>query len=136
MTTTTVPVPDTGHDLLRTVLRVDGWSTGAFGAIMLAAAPILSEPLGLPTTWSIPFGVAMLGGAAALLLLAKYPEIPAPLAVTVVTVNALSAVGMVLLTFTDLMPLTGWGIVFLHIGAAFVAIFATLEYVGLRRANR
>ncbi|MEV0032284.1 hypothetical protein [Nocardia sp. NPDC050793] len=136
MTTTTVPDLDTPHDLLRTILRVDGWSTGAFGAIMLAAAPSLREPLGLPTTWSIPFGVAMLGGAAALLLLAGYPQIPAPLAVTVVTVNALSAAGMVLLTFTDLMPLTGWGIVFLHIGAAFVAIFATLEYAGLRRADR
>ena len=46
------------------------------------ASPVLRDPLGLPAAWSIPFGIAMLGGAAALLLIAGYPDIPRRLAVT------------------------------------------------------
>ncbi|MBP2190594.1 hypothetical protein ACWDYH_34470 [Nocardia goodfellowii] len=126
---------DTGPGL-RTALRVDGWSTGAFGLFLLATAPALSEPLGLPTSWSVPFGVAMLGGAAALLLIAGYREIPARLAGAVVAVNAAAAVVMVELACTDLMPLTGWGRAFLVVGAVFVAAFAALEYAGLRRGDR
>ncbi|MFC9962954.1 hypothetical protein ACFVH4_01775 [Nocardia ignorata] len=118
---------------LRTALRVDGWSTGVFGTFLLATAPLLREPLGLPTSWSVPFGVGMLGGAAALLLMARHPRLPSRLAVVVVAVNALSAVLMVELAVIDLIPLTNWGRVFLFAGAAFVASFAALEFAGLRR---
>ncbi|TDP41001.1 hypothetical protein DFR75_10199 [Nocardia ignorata] len=118
---------------LRTALRVDGWSTGVFGTFLLATAPLLREPLGLPTSWSVPFGVGMLGGAAALLLMARHPRLPSRLAAVVVAVNALSAVLMVELAVIDLIPLTNWGRVFLFAGAAFVASFAALEFAGLRR---
>ncbi|WP_280265862.1 hypothetical protein [Nocardia wallacei] len=119
---------------LRTVLRIDGWSTGLFGVVMLAAAPVLRDPLGLPTAWSVPFGVAMLGGAAALLLIAGYAEIPRRLAATVAIANAASAVAMVVLAFVDVIPLTGWGVAFLLVGAAVVTAFAELEFFGLRRS--
>ncbi|MBF6331198.1 hypothetical protein [Nocardia transvalensis] len=118
---------------LRTALRVDGWSTGAFGIVMLACARLLRDPLGLPTAWSIPFGVAMLGGAAALLLIAGYPEIPDALAITVVAANLLSGLGMAVLAFLDVIPLTGWGTAFLLVGAAVVVLFADLEYLAYRR---
>ncbi|MCM6775579.1 hypothetical protein NDR87_15115 [Nocardia sp. CDC159] len=121
---------------LRTALRADGWSTGVFGVVLLAAAPLLREPLGLPTAWSVPFGVAMLGGALALLLIAGYPEIPARAGQAVVAVNLASGIAMVVLAFTDLIPLTGLGVVFLLAGAAVVVAFGELEYVALRRATR
>ncbi|ATL65959.1 hypothetical protein [Nocardia terpenica] len=121
---------------LRTVLRTDGGSTAAFGVVLLAAGRILRDPLGLPLGWSIPFGVAMLGGAAALLLIAGYPDIPTRLARTVVAVNLLSALALLVLAFTGLIPLTGWGIAFLLIGALVVTIFADLEYLALRREQR
>ncbi|MFC9438471.1 hypothetical protein [Nocardia sp. NPDC057030] len=133
MSTTSPPAPST--DFLRTALRVDGWSTGAFGVIMLAGAAVLRAPLGLPTAWSIPFGVAMLGGALALLLIAGSPEIPFGQACAVVAVNALSAVGMVVLTLSGLIDLTGLGVVFLLSGAAVVDTFATVEFIGVRRAG-
>ncbi|WP_228002535.1 hypothetical protein [Nocardia australiensis] len=128
------PVLDTDH--LRTALRIDGWSTGVFGVVMLAGAAALRDPLGLPTAWSIPFGVGMLGGALALLLIAGYPAIARRQATAVVAVNALSAVGMAALAFSGLIDLTGLGIVFMLIGATVVAGFACLEYAGLRRADR
>lgn len=117
---------------LRTALRVDGWSTGAFGVVLLAGAAALRGPLGLPTSWSIPFGVAMLGGGLALLLIAGYPEISPRHARAVVLVNAVSAVALVALACSGLLALTGLGVVFLLIGAAVVALFAALEYAGLR----
>ncbi|MEK8142867.1 hypothetical protein NKH18_13805 [Streptomyces sp. M10(2022)] len=61
-------------DLLRISLRIDSWSTAVFGVVMLVGSELLSGPLGLPKTWSIPFGIAMLGGAAALALIAGYPR--------------------------------------------------------------
>ncbi|MFE6861000.1 hypothetical protein [Nocardia sp. NPDC057668] len=120
---------------LRTALRVDGWSTGVFGVFLLATAPLLREPLGLPPAWSVPFGVGMLGGAAALLLIAGHPRLPSRLVAAVVAVNALSAVIMVELAVLDLIPLTNRGRAFMLAGAAFVAAFAVLEFAGLRRGQ-
>ncbi|MBF6175906.1 hypothetical protein [Nocardia blacklockiae] len=134
--TTILPAPITGNAraaYLRTMLQVDGWSTGGFGIVLLAAGPLLHGPLGLPSTWSIPFGIGMLGGAAALLLIAGYPDIPRELALTVVAANTLSAAVMLVLVFVGAMPLTGWGIAFMLIGAAVVTAFAALEFIGLRR---
>jgi hypothetical protein len=135
-TTTLAATPALGADYLRTALRVDGWSTGAFGVVMLAGAAALRDPLGLPTAWSIPFGVAMLGGALALLLIAGYPAISPRQATSVVAVNALSAVGMVALAFSGLIDLTGLGIAFMLVGAVVVAVFACVEYTGLRRVGQ
>lgn len=122
-------------DLLRTSLRIDSWSTAVFGVVMLVGSTWLSDPLGLPTAWSIPFGIAMLGGAAALALIAGYPQIPPRLAATVVVGNLLSCVALLLLAFTGAIPLTGLGVAFMVVGAVVVAIFAELELVGLRRSR-
>lgn len=123
-------------DLLRISLRIDSWSTAAFGAVMLAGSAWLRGPLGLPATWSIPFGIAMLGGAAALALIAGYPQIPSGLAATVIVGNALSCVGLLLLALTGVLPLTGLGTAFMVVGAVVVAVFAELEFIGHRRAGR
>lgn len=120
--------------LLRTGLRIDSWATTVFGIFMLVGNRWLSGPLGLPSAWSIPFGTAMLGGGAALALIAGYPQIPPRLAATVVVGNALSCAAMLLLTFTSVIPLTGLGVAFMVMGALAVAVFAEIELVGLRRA--
>ncbi|GAB2959163.1 hypothetical protein GCM10027280_54840 [Micromonospora polyrhachis] len=119
--------------LLRTVLLIDAWSTLVFGVFLLAGGSWLGGPLGLPITWSVPIGVAMLGGAAALGLIAGYPRIPARLALTVVAGNLLGGVALVLLTVSDLLPLTGFGTVFVLFGAVLVVVGAALEFIGYRR---
>ncbi|MEU2956712.1 hypothetical protein [Streptomyces sp. SID1034] len=121
---------------LRTILRVDGWSTAVFGVVLLACGRPLSEPLGLPVTWSVPFGIAMLGGAGALALIAGYPHVPRRLVVTVLVANALSCAALVVLACTDVVPLTGWGRAFMVVGAVVVMAFAELEYVALRGPKR
>ncbi|WP_329406098.1 hypothetical protein OG563_30770 [Nocardia vinacea] len=122
-------------DYLRTVLRLDGWGTGVFGVVMLAGAAALSGPLGLPTAWSIPFGVAMVGGGLALLLIAGYPDLVPSHAVAAIGVNMVSALALVVLPFSGLLDLTGLGVAFLLIGAVWVAVFAALEVSGVRRAG-
>ncbi|WP_055413933.1 MULTISPECIES: hypothetical protein [Streptomyces] len=126
----------TAQELLRTTLRVDSWSTGAFGVVMLAGAKWFDGLLGLPVSWSVAFGIAMLGGAAVLALIAGYERIPARLAAAVLVVNTLSCVGLVVLACTDVVELTGLGRVFMVVGAVAVAVFGEFEFVGLRRVLR
>ncbi|MFD4407198.1 hypothetical protein ACFWPH_30970 [Nocardia sp. NPDC058499] len=133
MNTMAAPAPTAHDDLLRRALLFDGWGTGAFGILILAAAAPLRDPLGLPTSWSIPLGVAMLGGALALLLLAGYPVISPRYTTAVVGVNGVSVLGMLALAGSGVLPLTTAGVAFLLAGAAVVAVFAAVEYVGLRR---
>ncbi|MGN9843592.1 hypothetical protein ACTMTI_36250 [Nonomuraea sp. H19] len=129
------PVVDgSGSNLLRQILRIDAWSTAVFGVVMLALAQPLSAPLGLPTAWSIPFGVAMLGGAVALGLIAGYPRIPARHVAFVVAGNGLSCAALVVLAFAEVIPLTGFGVAFMLVGALVVAVYAGLEFIGLRRS--
>ncbi|MFH8345666.1 hypothetical protein [Streptomyces sp. NPDC018045] len=130
------PAPATGPDLLRKVLRIDGWSTAAFGVLMLAGGKPLSAPLGIPTAWSTPIGLAMPGGAAALALIAGCPRIPIGPTTAVIAGNTLSSAALLLLTLSHLLPLTPLGTAFLLIGAVVVAVYAALEYVGLRRYLR
>ncbi|MEV0703967.1 hypothetical protein AB0I53_39455 [Saccharopolyspora sp. NPDC050389] len=122
-------------DLLRSSLRIDGLGTAAFGVVMLVGGPWLGGPLGLPSAWFLPIGIAMLGGAAALGLIAGYPKIPSRLAGFAIAGNALSAVVILPLTFTGVLPLTGLGIAFMLAGAAWVTAFAALTFAGLRRSR-
>ncbi|MEU4841467.1 hypothetical protein [Nocardia testacea] len=133
MTTATLSAPTTSDDLMRRTLRLDGWGTGVFGVLMLAGAVPLQDPLGLPTSWSIPFGVAMLGGATALLLIAGYPVISPRHGTGVVVFNSVCVLGLLALPFSGLLELTGAGVAFVSSGALVVAVFAALEYTGLRR---
>ncbi|WP_040810762.1 hypothetical protein [Nocardia concava] len=119
---------------LRTLLRVDSWSTGIFGIGLLATAPLLRDPLGLPTAVSMCFGLGMLGGAAALSWIAARPTIPTPFAMGVAAVNAVSGVAMTALAAVDVLPLTTFGRAFLEIGALVVLVFATLEYTARHNA--
>ncbi|WP_280400774.1 hypothetical protein [Nocardia carnea] len=137
MTTVTASASTAAADgLLRRALRVDGWSTAVFGVLMSAAAVPLRDPLGLPTSLSIPFGMAMLGGGLVLILLAGHPVISARHAAAVVAVNTLSVLGMAGSAASGLLPFTAAGVAFVLVGAVVVAIFAGWEYVGLRRILR
>ncbi|MER7492845.1 hypothetical protein ABT033_09445 [Streptomyces pharetrae] len=118
---------------LRLVLRVDSVSTAVMGVVLIAAAGPLGSAMGMPVAFSTGFGIYQIGGAAALALVAGYPAIPAGLAVAVIAVNAASAVACVVVAFGDMVPLTGFGVAFMLVGALIVTVYAVLEYAGLRR---
>lgn len=123
-------------ELLRKVLRVDAASSAGLGLVLAAASVPLGGLLGLSAPLMICAGIALLFGGAALGLLAGYPSIPTALARAVVAVNALFAVGMLLLALLDPLALTGAGTAFAIAGAVIVAAFTDLEFLGLRRMTR
>ncbi len=131
-TDTAAPSRDTAR-LLRLVLRVDSVSTAVMGVVLIAAAGPLGSATGMPVPFSVGFGIYQLGGAAALALVSGYPVIPPGLVWAVIAVNALSAVASIVLAFGGMVPLTGFGTVFMLIGALIVTVYAALEYAGLRR---
>ncbi|GAA4541341.1 hypothetical protein [Amycolatopsis samaneae] len=128
--------PGGTSDLLRGSLRIDGWGTAIFGVAMLVGGRWLTGPLGLPPTWLVPIGIAMVGGAAALGLIAGYPRIPPRLAGCAIAGNALSGVAILALLATGFLPLTGLGTAFMLAGAAWVATFAALAVIGVGRSPR
>ncbi|MFJ9885381.1 hypothetical protein [Streptomyces sp. NPDC091287] len=129
---TVAPARDAAR-FLRLVLRVDSVSTAVMGVVLVAAAVPLGSATGMPVAFAVAFGIFQIGGAASLALIAGYPVIPPALARTVVAVNALCAVGCVVTAFADFVPLNGFGVVFLLIGAVIVAVYSALQYTGLRR---
>ncbi|MDC8013012.1 hypothetical protein [Tahibacter soli] len=118
---------------LRRVLLVDAVSCAGMGALLLAAAAPLSGVLGLP--------VALLQGAAAILLpfaafvawLARRAAMPRAAVWAVVAINALWVVESVAVLFVGWTHPTTLGVAFVLMQAAFVAVLAELEAIGLRR---
>ncbi|MFF3763567.1 hypothetical protein ACFYYR_05690 [Streptomyces sp. NPDC001922] len=132
-TTDPAAPPRDAARLLRLVLRIDSVSTAVMGVVLIAAGGPLGSATGMPVAFSAGFGIYQIGGAAALALIAGYPAIPPGLARAAIAVNAVSAVGCVVTAFGDMVPLTGFGVAFMLIGALIVTVYAALEYAGLRR---
>lgn len=122
--------------LLRLVLRVDAAASGALGLAGLAglaAAPLLSGLLGPPVPVLVGTGAFLVVFAGGLLVLAARPGIPRPAAVTVVAGNAAWVLGSVSAVVLGWEALTGLGVVVVLAQAAAVAVFADLQWLGLRR---
>ncbi|MFI9026476.1 hypothetical protein [Streptomyces sp. NPDC053560] len=122
--------------LLRTVLRTDSLSTAAFAVLMLVESALTATPLGMPRALAVVSGCGMVCGAVAFWLLARMPVLPPRLVAAAIALNAVCGVAFAVLACTGLVPLTGFGRVFLGAGALIVAVFADLEYLGLRRIRR
>ncbi|MEU9379078.1 hypothetical protein AB0D94_35725 [Streptomyces sp. NPDC048255] len=131
--TTDPAVRQASDRFLRLVLRIDSVSTAVMAAVLIAAYGPLGSATGMPVAFSIGFGLFQLGGAASLALVAGYPVIPAGLVKAVIGVNLGSAVACLVVAAGDFVPLTGFGIVFMLIGALVVGVYAALEWAGLRR---
>ncbi|MFI7445412.1 hypothetical protein [Nonomuraea indica] len=116
---------------LRASLRVDGVGTGIFGVSVLVGGQGLAGAIGVPGSWIVPVGAAMLGGAVLLLVFSGHPVLPSIAA----TVNAAAGIAMVGLTVSGILPLTGLGVAFMLAGAVWVASFAVLVLVLLRRTE-
>jgi hypothetical protein len=116
---------------LRVSLRADGVGTGIFGVLVLAGGQRLADVIGVPGSWIVPIGASMLGGAVLLLIFSGHPALPR----LAVAVNVVAGIAMVGLTVSGVLPLTGRGVAFMLAGAAWVATFAVLVLVLLRRAE-
>lgn len=122
-----------GGRLLRRALRLDAVASGALGVVSLGAAPALVDLLGPPAPVLVGVGAFLVVFAAGLLVLAARPVVPPPAAWTVVLGNAAWVAGSVLATLVAGSSLTGLGVAVVLAQAAAVAVFADLQWLGLRR---
>jgi len=121
--------------LLRFALMLDGVGTGINGIVYLAGAPLLDGWLGLPAGMLAAVGAALIVYAGLVLRLATRPAMPRAAVVAVIAANALWVVDSLLALALDWFTPTTAGQVLIAAQAALVAGLATLQYVGLRRAD-
>ena len=135
MTTTAPPRRRLGllpSDPLRTVLRLDAVVTGVNGAAYLAAAPLLTDLLGVPSGVLRGIGAFLLAYTAGVALVAARPVISAGATEAVVGANLLWAAASAAAVATDRFGLTTAGAVWVLLQAAVVAGFAGLQLTALR----
>jgi hypothetical protein len=130
MTANTMSAIKSSNSLLRNTLRVDAVASGVSGAGLVALGGLHEELFGLPRAWSLPMGIFLLVFAALAGLASTGTRgVPA-----IVAVNVAWVIASVVMVFA--LPLTGLGVGYVVAQAVAVAVFAELEFVGLRRASR
>jgi hypothetical protein len=121
---------------LRFALLGDAAASGATGLLMAAAAGPLSGVLGLPKPLLLGVGLVLLPYAAFVGWLGLKPQVPTALVWAVIVANAVWALDSLLLLLSGWVQPTGLGMAFVIAQAVVVALFAELQFVGLRRGGR
>ena len=126
------PLPLLGAEPLRTVLRLDAVVTGANGLAYLAAAPLLTDLLGVPSGALRGLGAFLLAFAAGVALVAARARIASGAVQVVVAANLLWTVASVAAVVAGRFDLTAAGTAWVLLQAAVVAGFAALQLSTLR----
>jgi hypothetical protein len=124
-----------GGRLLRFALRLDAAGSGALGLLGLAAATPLADPLGTTVGALRGTGAFLVGYALVLVLLAARPAIPRAAAWAVVIGNTAWVLGSIGTAVAGRDTFTALGVAVVLAQAAAVAVFADLQWLGLRRAR-
>jgi hypothetical protein len=124
-----------GGRLLRFALRLDAAGSGALGLLGLAAAGPLADPLGTTADALRGTGAFLAGYALVLVLLAARPLIPRAAAWTVVLGNTVWVLGSIGAAVAGRDSFTALGVAVVLAQATAVAVFADLQWLGLRRAR-
>jgi hypothetical protein len=123
-----------GFVFLRRVLQADGLSSGISGAALTFGAGPVGAFLGLETTWVLVLiGILLLVYAAALFYAAAQERIERQFLAAVIALNVAWVIGSGVILLTEWLPLTPGGWWAVAVVADAVAIFAALQYYGLRR---
>jgi hypothetical protein len=118
--------------LLRFAMRADAVLTGLAGIAAIPLAGWLSEVSGTTTAFEysmsaffIVYGIVVFG-------LAALPSVRVP-GIAVIIANLLYTVAALVLVLADWMPLTTIGVVLTLATGVYTAVFAELQYQGVRR---
>ena len=115
---------------LRTSLRLDAVASGGLGALLLATAGVLDEPLGLPVGLTLAVGGVLLGWSG----LVGWISVGASrsLAKEVVAGNVAWVAASAVFAASGWVELTGLGVAFVVAQAGAVAALTCLQVAGLR----
>lgn len=118
---------------LRRVLLADAATCLATGLLLTLGADVLQPLLGLPQALLREAGMLLYPFAALVLFTATRPELPRMLVWVIVISNALWAFDSAMLLLAGWVTPTLPGKAFVVVQALAVALFAELEFFGLRR---
>lgn len=128
--TTIQPAP-----FLRQALLADAVTSAACALLVLVAAGPLERILGLPAGLLRGAGLVLLPYVAILAFLALREDLPRMAVWAVIAANALWAAESVLLLASGWVEPTSAGIAFVIAQAIVVAMYAELQFIGLRRSS-
>lgn len=134
-TATLVTTFATPSALLRKTLAVDAAVTGLAGLVMALAAVPLSVRYGLPVGLLRWAGLICLPFAVFDAWLATRTRLQRPAVFFVVVCNGLWALDSLLLLVSGWVEPAALGTVFVIVQAVLTAVFAELEFIGLRRST-
>lgn len=120
--------------LLRHVLLADAAMSGTTAVLLMAAASPLAPLLGLPADFLFEVGLMLVPFAASVFLVARGKPVSRPFAAAIAAVNALWVAGSIVFLLVDWLEPSALGVAFVLVQALVVALFAELQYTGLRRA--
>jgi len=120
---------------LRRVLLADALAGLAMGAMLIAAAGMLEPLLGLPAALLREAGFVLLPIAAFVAYTGLRRELSRRMVWAVIVCNALWVADSFVLLFSGWVSPTVLGQVFIAGQALVVAVFAELEFFGVRRAG-
>ena len=127
---------------LRAALKLDAAASGAVGVLMLLAAGMVVgnerpfvDLLGTPVALVAWAGVFLVAFAAFVWVSGSRRQVGGTAARTVVAINALWVLASVAVVAAGSFPLTTLGVLFVLVQAAAVALFAALQFFGLRRGR-
>ncbi|QDZ29496.1 hypothetical protein [Noviherbaspirillum sp. UKPF54] len=118
---------------LRRVLLADAATCLATGLLLTLGADVLQPLLGLPQALLCEAGMLLYPFAALVLFTATRPQLPRMLVWVIVISNALWAFDSAMLLLAGWVTPTLPGKAFVVVQALAVALFAELEFFGLRR---
>jgi hypothetical protein len=133
MSATTSTRQTTSSDsLLRLAMRADAIIVGLTGIALLAAAAPLSSFTGIPK--SVEYGVGIFSVAYGIVVFALAAlQRVRPAGIGTAIANALCTVLAIVVVVADLLPLTTAGVVLVIAAGVYTAVFAELQYAGVRR---
>ncbi len=132
-------IPTTLHlpasPLLRRVLLIDALVSGATGALLIVAAEPLAPLLGLSPLLLRLAGLALVPFVLLLAWVLRRDRLSRRLVRGLVAINALWAIGSLLMLAAGWVEPTWLGYAFVAAQAAIVGLFAELQVSGARRAS-
>jgi len=128
----TRPLSDSTDSLLRFALRLDATLTGFLGLGIAAMADPMAGLTGLTAVQEYIVGAAFVLYGLGLYALAAMPDVRR-VGIALAVFNTAGTVGFVAVATAGVLPLTGAGVAVACAFATYTAVFAVLQYLGVRR---
>jgi hypothetical protein len=129
------PMTVTVSPFIRNALLLDAIASGATALLAIIGASFLSPLLNLPAPLLFWAGVVLVPFVALLVATARRQTVRRMVLIDIIAINALWVAASFGLLVSGLVSPNGLGIAFICVQSIAVALFAELQFIGMRRAT-